>query len=464
MADLLSILSGAQTSLAAQRAAAATASHNIDNANTAGYARQRADIVTLTPADLANGSYIGRGATLGTVTQARDRFLEAQIPQILGDSARSSAESSALQAFHGLDPDAAGSLGSALSGFYSALRTLSQNPGDMGLRSAFLGSASVLAQTFNRTSQSIEAARAGLDARAEGLTGEINTEAAAVAQLNGQIHAARASGGEPNDLLDLRQKHLDELARLAGATQVPTSDGDVNVMLPGGVAIVSGTRAGALSVLPDATNDGHVQIMAKQTDGSGPTALANGALGGELGGSLAARDGALATARADVDQLAYDLASKLNTAHEQGYGLDGSTNRALFDVGAPSGAARRMTLLLTDATQVAAAASAQTVPGDATNAQALLATESAALSGGSDAQATLSTAISRFGSSSATAKAFSEQDAAMRDQLVALRDSYSGVSIDEEMIAMQRAQRSYEAIAKVIQTADQMMETLMNLR
>jgi flagellar hook-associated protein 1 FlgK len=45
-----------------------------------------------------------------------------------------------------------------------------------------------------------------------------------------------------------------------------------------------------------------------------------------------------------------------------------------------------------------------------------------------------------------------------------MRDSYSGVSIDEEMITMQQAQRGYEAIAKVIQTTDQMMQTLLAIK
>ena len=83
---------------------------------------------------------------------------------------------------------------------------------------------------------------------------------------------------------------------------------------------------------------------------------------------------------------------------------------------------------------------------------------------GKDVQSTLSAIVSQFGSSTAVAKAFADQDGAIKTHLTGLRDSYSGVSIDEEMITMQQAQRAYEAIAKVIQTADGMLETLLNLR
>jgi flagellar hook-associated protein 1 FlgK len=468
MADLLSILSGAATSLAAQRALTATASHNIDNANTPGYARQRASLEAITPAEQVNGAFIGRGATLTTVTQARDRFLEAQIPQAMGDAAQSSAQSDALQAFHGLDPEASAGLGSAVSGFYASLRALSQNPSDSGLRTSFLGSSQTLALAFQRTSQEIESSRTGIDAQVSGFAGQVDAEAQAVAQLNLQIRQARASGAEPNDLLDLRQQHLDELAALAGATPVPTSEGDVNVTLPGGAALVAGARAGSLSTQPDPANGGHLAIVLTQADGTKLPPLANAALGGSLGGALAARDGALATAGTQVDEIAFDLAGAVNAKHAAGYGLDGVTGRPLFAVGATSsGAAARIAVALSDPAQLAMA-SAPGAPGDAGNAEELIATESAPLDpsdpNSKDVQSTLSSVVAQFGAAAQSARAFADQSAALKDHLTGLRDSYSGVSIDEEMIAMQQAQRGYEAIAKVIKTADEMMQTLLDIK
>jgi len=482
MSDLLSILSGAATSLAAQRAVLATAGHNINNANTPGYARQIASLETITPAEQVNGAFIGRGATLGTVSQARDRFLEAQIPRAMGDAAFSTAQSDALQAFHALDVTDTGGLDSAISTFFTSLRALAQNAGDSGLRASFLGAAQALARTFNSTASGIESARSGLDAEASGLAGQITTEAQAVAQLNVQIRQARGSGAEPNDLLDLRQRHLDKLAELAGATTVPTSEGDVNVTLPSGVALVAGNRAGSLSTTADGS--GHLDIQITPPGGSGPTTLSSSALGGSLGGTLSARDGALRTAGERVDRLAFDLARAVNSAHQGGYGLDGSTGLALFapedatpnDVtdDVVAGAASQMAVVITDPARLALAAAlapGKTVPapGDAgnvtrTDGRGLLDTETKGFTGGKDVQATLSDIVSQFGSSTANAKAYADQDGAIKDHLTSLRDSYSGVSIDEEMITMQQAQRGYEAIAKVIQTADQMLETLLNLR
>jgi flagellar hook-associated protein 1 FlgK len=467
MADLLSILSGAASSLSAQRGLSATASHNIDNANNPNYSRQIASVEAIVPAEQVGGAFIGRGATLGSVTQARDRFLEAQIPQALGSAAFSTAQSDALQAYHGLDPNQSGGLPDALSGFYAALSALAQDPSDSGRRFAFLGAARTVAQTFHRTSQTLEAARGGLDARTGALVGDVNSEAAAVAELNQAIRRARgAASGEPNDLLDQRQAHLDELVALTGAAVVPTSDGDVTVTLPGGMALVAADQAGRLSAAPDASNGGHLRVTLTLPDGTSAGPLANAALGGTLGGTLQARDGDLAAAGADIDHLAADFAAVVNAQHAAGFQLGGAPGGALFDAGAGwSGAAGRLALVVTDPARLALASAATGASGDAGNANALLATSQRALAtSGKDAQGTIAALVSSFGAASATARAFADQDGGVRDHLLALRESTSGVSIDDELIALQRAQRGYEAISKVIQTADDMLQTLLQLR
>lgn len=464
MGDLVSILNAAASSMSAQRGVTATASHNVSNANTPGYSRQTAVLQALEPADQVGGVYFGRGAGIETVVQARDRFLEAQMPRSLASAAQSSAESDALQAYHGLDPAASGGLGDALAGFYSALRALAQNPGEAGHRQVFLGAARGLARSFNATSTGIESARTALDVQARGLISQINQEAKAVADLNGQVQAASGGGQPPNDLLDLRQRHLDKLAELTGGTPVATAEGYVNVALQGGLSLVAGTHAGTLSVAPDPANGNHLAVSLTFADGVGQATLGARDLGGSLAGTLAARDGALLRSAGAVDQLAFDLAGAVNAVHAQGFGLDGSTGLALFDTGgAVAGAAAHLAVAVTDPAQLATAA-APGAPGDSGNANALLATEAQPLAGGQDAQTRLSTTISEFGSAAEAAKATRAQDAAVKGQLSAMRESASGVSIDEEMVIMQAAQRAYEAIAKVIQTVDQMMQTLLTIK
>jgi flagellar hook-associated protein 1 FlgK len=463
--DLLALLGNAANSLAAQRALGAVAGHNIQNANTPGYARQRAELATAQPAEVVNGQFIGRGAVLQSVIQIRDRFVEAQIGTALANAGSSQAEADALSALRALDPGAAGGLGEGISGLYAAIRGLAQNPGDLGLRTAALGAARTMAHSFNRAGQDVARQRDALDVKLGGLVDEVNTEARAVADLNVEIRAFSAAGGAPNDLLDLRQGHIDRLAELTGAAVVATSDGDLNLLTPQGAVLVAGSSAATLSLVPDPTNGGHLQVWVRAVDGSGPTPLPGSAFSGSVGGTLAARDGALRSAARDVDALAFDLANALNAVHRAGVGLDGVGNRDLFAPPAQlDGAAMALAVSLTAPDQLAAGTD-PTAPGDARNAQALLATESSALtSSGRDVQATLSGIISAFGSQARRATAFAAEDRAVHDHVMSLRESASGVSIDEELIQMQKAQRGYEAITKVIQTADEMLQTLMQLR
>ena len=469
MADLFSILSSGSASLAAQRAAAATASNNLENANTPGYARQRAVIEETLPSQSIGSGWVGSGATVQTVQQVRDRFLEAQLPAAYGQASGSSVAADSLEAVHALDPAATGGLGDAISAFYGAFRQLSQNAGDPGLRQQAVAAAGSLARSFQATRGGIEQARSGLDARLSGDVGEVNAQAATVARLNGEIRAARASGGgEPNDLLDARQKAVDRLAELTGATPVASDGGDVALCVAGGAALVSGDRAATLSAVADPANDGHLALRLAPPGGA-PAALP--AAGGELGGILDARDGALRDGVAAVDQLAWDLGGAVNAVHAAGSGLDGVSGRPLFDLGAPpagaAGAAARIAVtsaVASDPRALATASSAATLPGDGANALALVGTETSALTGGLDAASTLSQITARFGSATASARTVADHDSAMRDHLDQLRQSASGVSIDDELVAMQQSQRAYEAVMKVIQASSDMFDVLMQLK
>jgi flagellar hook-associated protein 1 FlgK len=237
--------------------------------------------------------------------------------------------------------------------------------------------------------------------------------------------------------------------------------------LPGGTALVSDDRAAKLATIGDAANGGHLALRITRADGSGPVSLPSSAAGGTLGGAISARDATIGAAETSLDSLAFDLANATNAVQSAGFALDGTTGHALFTVGATSpGTSAQIAVdanLVADPSLLAAASTAAGLPGDNTNMLALIGTERAALAGGSDPATTLQGIVSQFGGSAQTAKAVADQDGAILDHLTQLRESTSGVSLDEEMINMTRAQRAFEAVGKVITAADTMLDTLMHL-
>lgn len=464
MSGLLSILRQGAMSLQTEQAYSSTVAHNLSNANTPGFSRQRAEIAAVGPADRFGNAYIGRGAVLQAITQSRDRFIEQQLSTALGSNAKSSTEASLLQGVSALNPDAG--LTDALTNFYGSLRALAQNAGNPSVREATLAATARLAVSFNQTANALESARTGADARLEAQLPELNDALTQIARLNAEVSQARVTGGSPNDLLDARQKLVDRVSELTGAVQIANAAGDANLALPSGTSLVQGELAASFTAQPDGAIGGHLALWIKTPAATTEVKLP-GEAGGELGGLISARDGAMATAQSRLDQLAFDFGNAINAVSQTGFALDGSTGHSLFTVSATSvGAARTIAIdptLAADASLLPAAAAAG-APGDGSIAQAMVNTESLGLSSGRSAEAELGSLTAGYGATTASVSATADADEAVLANLEALRQSASGVSVDEELVNMQRSQRAYEAVTRVIKTADQMLETLLALR
>jgi flagellar hook-associated protein 1 len=466
--DLIGVIVNAGAGLGVYRAQVATASHNIANANTPGYSRQDAVATETAPAEeVGTNGYIGRGVSLQGVVQNRDPFVEGQINTALNYSSASSAQSDALATITALDPQGEGSVTSALGAFYSALRDLNQNPGDQGLRRAVVESAKTLARSFNTTVNSISNARTGIDQKVGAVVDKVNGLLASVADLNRRIALAINSGRTPNDLLDIRQNSLDELAKMVGARPVPDSHGSVNVVLPGGTCLVSGVVASKLSVQADTSNNNHVDVMFAPQNGGAPVVLKQAELGGEVGGLISARDNTLGAAESALDSLAYDLSAAINWQHRQGYALDGTDGHDLFVVlSGPTAAARNLAVdPLVDANPslIAAAGASDGNTGDSTNLQLLIATERQALSNGLNPQESFAKLTSDFGIAVSAVKDNAAFDRNLLNDLTMARESASGVSVDDELIKLTQAQTAYSALSKVITATNSMLDALLEI-
>ncbi|HJX64467.1 MAG TPA: flagellar hook-associated protein FlgK [Polyangia bacterium] len=467
--DLISLLNNTANGLSAIQAKAATTSNNIANANTPGYARQQANLAEATPSALAgNRGYIGGGVFLVNVTQTRDQFVESQLPTAFSQSSGSTAQSDALASVSVFNNGVDGNLSDAMSAFYSSLTALAQNPGDTSLRQSSVQSAAWLVSSFNRTSVAVEQARSGIDASITSTVQQVNSTLAQVAQLNRRISVIEASGGQPNDLLDQRHNLMDQAAQLIGANQVPDAYGNISLVLPGGTTLVSSSVAATLTVQGNATNKGHTDLVFTPADGSAPFVLKQAELGGQIGGLLSARDGALGTASTDLDNLAFSFAKTINGQNQAGYDLNGNRGGDVFTVGAISAnAAATITLdsaLAGDPSLLAAAGATASGPGDATNLAAMVATQSAPLSNGLDVQKGMAKIVSDFGTAAADSQNAATFQKSMLQNLQDSRSSISGVSLDDEMVGLLQAQHAYQALAKVITTAGDMLDTLMQLK
>jgi flagellar hook-associated protein 1 FlgK len=471
MTSLLNTLQQGGFGLAAHRGASNIASTNMQNVNTPGYSRQRADLVAVQGAPY-RGVFLGGGVNLQSVQQLRDVFVERQLPQARSDHYIAQGRADGLASLALQEPSSPDSVASRMTSFFGALRALSTNPNDTAVRQAVLAESQKLTQSIRRDAQALADSATAIDARITDELPQVNELSASIVRLNQAIRESRAQG-TPNELLDQRQRAVDELSELTGIIPLQNEAGDVTLSLPSGVSLVSAAGAAKLTALPDPANNGRVSVVLTKSDGNGTVTLSRNDLGGELRGLLDARDVDIATAAAGLDTLAFEFANAVNAVHQVGFAPDGTTGRALFAVNATApGSALNFAVDPAVANNPAAlqaataldAATGRPAAGDGRNALALLAVERTALPGGATPVTTAATLVSEVGNAQATAETEAEATGLRLDRLKQLREETSGVSVDEEMVELMRSQRAFEAVSKVIKIADDMLSTLLNLK
>jgi flagellar hook-associated protein 1 FlgK len=117
----------------------------------------------------------------------------------------------------------------------------------------------------------------------------------------------------------------------------------------------------------------------------------------------------------------------------------------------------------TDVSKIAAAQTAADLPGDNTNAQAIAGLVNQNFVANTDPVSFYSNIVSTTGADSQSATTYVSFETSMVNQLESQRQSTSGVNLDEEAVNMVQYQKSYEAAAKMISVASDLLETLMGI-
>jgi flagellar hook-associated protein 1 FlgK len=286
---------------------------------------------------------------------------------------------------------------------------------------------------------------------------QINTLAAQVALLNASMAGAGASGNEAlRDKLDVA---LSSLSQLIDIGVVSRSDGGADVSIGNGRALVIGANTYQIGVTPMAGSG-----LANLT--SAGTVMTTEITGGRVGGLLQVRDTLLPGYTTRLDQLAYGVATGVNTAHRAGFDLSGTAGGDFF--APPASATGAAAALAVSASVVAngnlIAAAATATPGDNQNARTISNLRQVALAGGTTNPVdTWGALVYRVGTDAQAATS----DRAGRDEIVkqlqTLRDQVSAVSLDEEAANLLKFQRAYEANARYFSAVETSLNQLMQM-
>ncbi len=454
--SVFNTLSAGLSALNATGTALEVLSNNVANAGTDGYSRQRLNLRAATPV-ARGGLFIGRGVELDGVSRIADGLLGRRLVGQTGfDSAASTLRDnlSVVETF--FDETQGTSTSERLEQLYDALGAATGDPGDEGLRLAVVSSARDLADALNYTATGLSEAVTEYDTSIDETVAATNASLAELASVNEQIAAA---GGASGDLLDARDRLVEELAGALGATASIEADGQATLLV-GGQAVVTGGEARSLSVGVDAGGQATVRVSV----GSGFVDV-TGYVGGKVGGLVDSRE--LSLGYLDrINEFATTFADAFNTQHASGFDANGNPGGALFtyDPTDPAASFSVDPAFLDDSALLAFGAAGGEA-GDTGNLEALLGLEDAGLfDGGTRSGAAFLAALTGdVARDTAAAASSAEQSATALADLEALREAISGVNLDEEGVKMIEVQSAYQAAARVISTADEMLQTLMQI-
>lgn len=458
--NLGNVLNIGQNGLAAAAHGTNVTGQNISNAATPGYTRR---LTELEPIPLQNGG----GVRANGSNRVQDAYLERRGLGARAQNGEANARVETLQVLDTVFNDEQGSVGAALAAFDTALADFSADPSLRANRQAVLSKADELSRAFSQTSNELTQTRSDANGKIVDSVRQVNQKLTDIGALGAQIVQARINGNESGDLEDRRDALVREVAEQVPVSVLAEDNGAITMILGGSRTLVAPDGTVNKLVAQTETTSGDVRIY-RQTAGQleDITGLITT---GAIGGTISARDGALATARNQLDQLASDVATAYNAQHSLGFGLDGTAGRNLFGTPTVAGAASNFSVSADVAGQpdfLAGATEAANLPSDNRNAIALLGVRDLAIAmgGSARAQQAFSAMVADAGTAAQGASTQADQAGAVLGQIDALREAASGVSTDEEMISLMKFQRAYSASLRVIETADAMLQELLNMR
>lgn len=431
--------------LRAFRAQMGAISENIANASSEGYNRRTVTVQESGVSGAVQPLYISRadfgGAEVIGTVRANDPYLDATARQTGMSLAGANTRLRWLTDIEtGLSDDTLG-VGGSLTTMFGAIDRLAASPSDPALRTNMIYGVEQVVTAFHNSSNALNSTLQGAYSTAQGSVTSVNDSLNALARINDSLLRSQPGTSAHAQLLDSRDV---EVAKITQALNVSVSF-DANqaaVLSYNGQNVLQGQTAGSFAVTQNANG-----TLALALNGTAITAPTDGSLGGLFISAGVARQ------RLDsLDALAVQFAGDMNTWHAQGVTDAGAAGGALVSVGTT---AASLALVISSGSQIAAATSDGRLNGNLIDITSVR--------GAGSVEQGWTTLVTAHGSLLNTTKTEADAAQARDDNARAARDKVSGVDLDAEAADLLRVQQAYQAAAKVIQSAKQIVDTILQL-
>ncbi|WP_340031281.1 flagellar hook-associated protein FlgK [Paenibacillus sp. FSL K6-1122] len=495
----------AKRSLFTQTTALSTTGHNVANANTEGYSRQKVNMQASIPMEpfaflhSTTPGQLGTGVEFDSITRVREKFLDDQYRNENTNFGSWSIQRDTLEKLEAIvnEPSNTG-FRTVMDNFYKSWSDLSKNPEDVTARRIVKETTLALTDAMNQISRQLDALSQDLDSNIAVKSNEIQGYLGNIANLNSAIVKVESLGDNANDLRDQRDLMTDKLSKIMNVTVTDSPQGYQVQM--NGQALVTG---GAVQVAVDPAflntaytagtlTNGEVHGMIKSRDTlvsdykKQMDELANTLANGDIeiilpAGSVIPATNALGLAGGALATDTKVTVKGLNGLHQLGYTMDGTTTPGLPFFTATDGGtaitAGNISLnaeILADPNKIATSLRTTDASGTETvikgnNTLAILLanlkdTPMKSADGMRNAAigAQFSAIVGQLGVQSQEAARQTSNSEFLVEQVETRRQSVSGVSLDEEMSNMIKFQHAYNASARFMTTYDELLDKLIN--
>lgn len=308
-------------------------SSNISNADTAGYTRKAAN----QSSSITNG--VGTGVTVTGITSTVDKLLLKSLISATSDLGAADTTTTYLTSLEKLygstsstdDSSTGTSLANSIASLESALSSLASTPSSASLQSNVVSALDDVASQLRETSSGIQKLRSDADKEIASSIGDVNTDLQQIADLNAQIKQTAAAGQSTADLEDQRNTALQDLASKMNISYFTASNGDLQIYTTSGQTLVD-SSAHTISYTAAANVTASTTYTAGSSSSGFSAITVNGVditsqiTGGDIGSLITLRDKTLPAAQLQLDQLAQQLASAMNSVSNSASSVPAATN------------------------------------------------------------------------------------------------------------------------------------------
>ena len=317
-------------SIMAHTDAITTAGHNISNANTEGYSRQRVQMKEFDPLykpDLERAEragMIGQGIDTQSVNRIRDQLLDGRIVSQANQESYWQTRSdyyTMLEQIYNEPADV--SIRSNMDKFWEGWQELSMNPESQAARQSVVTRGITLTDSIKQRWEGLEGVANLLNGDIEATVKQVNSLSRQIADVNGEIVRSKAMGDNPNDLMDRRDLLVDKLSQLVNVTTDIRDDDEFEVHVDGRI-LVQGSVGRQFALAPKFDDTGYSKVIWADTENDAYFS------GGKLGALIELRDKDVRSEMQSLNTMTMNFSDLVNDVHRNAVGANKVTGLDFF--------------------------------------------------------------------------------------------------------------------------------------